>query len=119
MYMNLHHVDGITYKQLREYFGKPDDEKFFSDDTQEMAEWKLSLFGVKIKININSSKWAMDNWDKKSYKVPDVKNDFVNSIEIMGNFKFCKDVVIPFIEYEFKNRKNDLGRSIKYIFEEL
>lgn len=117
MHMSVQVLNNVTYKKLINYFGEPDDKAFYKDDTQYSGVWLLSLFGTKIEITMDSSDWTMDNWEKKSYKVPDVREKFVNSAKILGDREFVKNIVIPLLQHVLNNKNDNIKPIVGYVFE--
>lgn len=120
MIMSVSTLKGVTFKQLKTFLGKPSSEEFYSNGIQHTAKWMLKFLGVKFQIRIDSSEWAKDAWpDKIKYQVPDIKEDFVDLIEIIGEREFIEKIVIPILNNIFKGETENTKYIIKYIFKKL
>lgn len=120
MIMSISTLKGITFKQLKTILGKPDKEEFYINDIQHNAKWALVFLGIKFEIRVDSSRWASDAWpDKKKYQIPDIKEDFVDLVEIIGEREFVENIVIPILNNIFKGETENTKYIIQHIFEEL
>lgn len=119
MEMSVEHIEDVKYKDLIHIFGKPNGkiEKFEGGEIHHV-EWKLQFIDVKFIARINSGDWALKNWKKERYKIPDVKEDFIDEIEIIGKREFTKKIIKPIL-HSLTNQttpSEDLQAVIKYIF---
>lgn len=119
MEMSVEYIEDVKYKDLIRIFGKPNSkiEKFDGGEIHHV-EWKLDFKNVPFKIVVDSSDWAMKNWERKKYKIPDVREDFIDEIEVIGKREFTKSIIKPIL-HSLTNQtvsSEDLQFVIKYIF---
>lgn len=120
MHLNVISVEDIRYKDLIHIFGEPNGEveKFHSNNTTYLVEWKLRFIDVPFKIRIDSGEWARKNLKKGKHQIPDVKEDFINEVKIVGKLEIMNWIIQPIIHYlsDKKVLNEDLHSIIKYTF---
>lgn len=126
-YMNVIHLEGVTYQDLKKIFGEPDkiehyDSSLRQGDVKE-AEWVIKSFGYKFMLRPDDEGYTNRQLEagKKKWKVPSLDDPVINQVEIIGHLETSENIVSKMILVELgqydKLTPENYQQIIKTIYE--
>lgn len=100
MHMSVTRMQGIRYQDIKNIFGQPNIVEKYDNGVIGEVEWGVEILNVKFRLVFRSFDVISQKWkDKDSYKIPDVREEIIDELEIIGQREIAKTVVIPLLQY--------------------